>query len=224
MGLSLLQIIGRLAMAALAAGLIGLERETAQKSAGLRTHVLVGVGAAIFTIVSIIGFEGGDDARVAAQVVTGIGFLGAGAIFREGATVKGLTTAAGLWAVAALGVAAGTGRFALALIGSILILAVLFALRGADEAVGRRTRKARDQVEVRLTDTGKLEALLKYVRRIDPDASQLSFKRTADRHGTLTLSCDPDRVEMVTEMLAAHKVVEQVEVLSPLYWTRKRNT
>ena len=109
----------RLAMAALLGGAIGLERELDEKAAGLRTHMLVAAGSALFTIVSAYGFHdflvhGGtqvrlDPTRIAAQIVTGIGFLGAGVIFRQGFTVRGLTTAASLWIVAAVGMAAGAG-------------------------------------------------------------------------------------------------------------------
>ena len=107
----------RLVVAALLGGAIGLERELDEKAAGLRTHILVAAGSALFTIVSAYGFHdflanGGnvvrlDPTRIAAQIVTGIGFLGAGVIFRQGFTVRRLTTAASLWIVAAIGMAAG---------------------------------------------------------------------------------------------------------------------
>lgn len=109
----------RLAIAAALGGAIGLERELDEKAAGLRTHILVSVGAALFTLVSAYGFRdflvhGGslvraDPSRIAAQIVTGIGFLGAGVIFRQGLTIRGLTTAASLWLVAAIGMASGVG-------------------------------------------------------------------------------------------------------------------
>ncbi len=107
----------RLLVAAGLGGVIGLERELDEKAAGLRTHMLVSVGAALFTLVGAYGFsdffDGNtvsfDPSRVAAQIVTGIGFLGAGVIFRQGFTVRGLTTAASLWLVGAIGMAAGAG-------------------------------------------------------------------------------------------------------------------
>ena len=107
----------RLAVAALLGGVIGLERELDEKAAGLRTHMLVSVGSALFTLVSAYGFReflnhghvSFDPSRIAAQIVTGIGFLGAGVIFRQGFTIRGLTTAASLWLVAAVGLAAGAG-------------------------------------------------------------------------------------------------------------------
>jgi putative Mg2+ transporter-C (MgtC) family protein len=107
----------RVVVAAALGGAIGLERELDEKAAGLRTHMLVSVGSALFTVVGAYGFReflggGGvsfDPSRVAAQIVTGIGFLGAGVIFRQGFTIRGLTTAASLWLVAAIGMAAGAG-------------------------------------------------------------------------------------------------------------------
>jgi putative Mg2+ transporter-C (MgtC) family protein len=114
----------RVAIAAALGGAIGLERELDEKAAGLRTHILVSVGSALFTLVSAYGFSGIlehsgsqvlvrlDPSRIAAQIVTGIGFLGAGVIFRQGFTIRGLTTAASLWLVAAIGMAAGAGYWA----------------------------------------------------------------------------------------------------------------
>src|SRR6266516_1269438 len=104
----------RVVVAAALGGAIGLERELDEKAAGLRTHVLVSLGAALFTLVGAYGFSefprtSLDPSRIAAQVVTGIGFLGAGVIFRQGFTIRGLTTAASLWLVAAVGLAAGAG-------------------------------------------------------------------------------------------------------------------
>jgi putative Mg2+ transporter-C (MgtC) family protein len=122
-------VFGRLLLAAICSGLIGYERESSRKAAWLRTHVLVGVGAAVITIV---GFPESDSSRVEAQIVTGVGFLGAGAIFREGTHVSGLTTAAGLWVVAALGMAAGTGSYWVAIIGTAVARGTLYGLRAID--------------------------------------------------------------------------------------------
>jgi putative Mg2+ transporter-C (MgtC) family protein len=111
--------------------MIGLERELREREAGLRTHLLVAVGAALFTIVGAYGFGGTrtDPTRIAAQVVTGIGFLGAGAIIRQGFSIRGLTTAATLWVVAAVGLAAGAGYYSAAVISTGLVLLALWPLR-----------------------------------------------------------------------------------------------
>jgi putative Mg2+ transporter-C (MgtC) family protein len=116
----------------LAAGLgaaIGLEREYRQKPAGLRTNILIALGSALFTILSsLMGHEAGTADRISAQIVTGIGFLGGGAILRSGKAVRGMTTAATIWVNAAIGMAAGAGHFMLATITAALTLAVLALL------------------------------------------------------------------------------------------------
>lgn len=124
------EIVLRLAVSCLLSGLIGFERECLERPAGLRTHILVGVGSTLLMIVSIYGFIGYDSvnkdpARIAAQVVSGIGFLGAGTILREGLTVRGLTTAASLWVVAGIGLAIGCGQFFAAIAGTVLVLLTL---------------------------------------------------------------------------------------------------
>jgi len=215
-------MLGRLALAAVCSGLIGYERETAQKAAGLRTHTLVGVGAAIFTIASIISFDGPDESRVAAQIVTGIGFLGAGAIFREGALVSGLTTAAGLWVVASIGMAAGSGTYWLAIIGVSVTLATLYGLRTVDSAIRRRKSAVRSRLEVHVGDSAKIEGLLKFIHRIDPRAEQLDFKRLDGSEGVLVVSCEESEVAMMSELLSSHRTVKKVQELSPLYWTHRR--
>jgi putative Mg2+ transporter-C (MgtC) family protein len=207
-----------LALAAVCSGLIGYEREAARKAAGLRTFTLVGVGAAVFSIVSIVGFEGPDQSRIAAQIVTGVGFLGAGAIFRDGAFVSGLTTAAGLWVVASIGMAAGSGSYLLAVIGTAVTMAALYGLRAIDAAVYRRKVKSRARLEVEIVDLDKLESLLKFIRRVDPDAEQLDFKRTGENSGMLVLDCRLDDVAMLSEMLASHRTVFKVEEVPPRYW------
>lgn len=143
----------RLAVAALLGGAIGLERELDEKSAGLRTHILVSVGSALFTVVSAYGFRefltsGGsairaDPGRIAAQIVTGIGFIGAGVIFRQGFTVRGLTTAASLWLVAAIGMAAGAGFWSGAVIATAAGLLSLRPLEWVKDRLLPRRRAGR---------------------------------------------------------------------------------
>jgi len=125
------EMILRLLLATALGAVIGYQRERAKKSAGLRTHVLICVGAALFTITSIYGFGAGDDtARVAAGVVAGVGFLGAGAIIRGGeGIVAGLTTAATIWAVAGIGLAAGAGLYLASAVATAIVLVVLLIPR-----------------------------------------------------------------------------------------------
>ncbi len=117
----------RLLMAAALGAVIGYQRERAQKPAGLRTHILICLGSALFTVVSIYGFsQMADPSRVAAAVVVGIGFVGAGAIIRSGeGYLSGLTTAASIWAVAAIGLATGAGLYVVSAVATILILIAL---------------------------------------------------------------------------------------------------
>lgn len=137
----------RLLAAAALSGAIGLEREMRERAAGLRTHMLVGVGAALFTLVSAYAWDdfvfdrslgtSFDPTRIAAQVVTGIGFLGAGAILRQGLSVRGLTTAAGLWVVAAIGMATAAGFWIAAVITTAIVLVGLGPFRWVEDAVNR---------------------------------------------------------------------------------------
>ena len=132
-------LIMRLALAAVLGAAIGLEREYRQKPAGLRTNILIALGAALFTTVSIqIGGPGASPDRIAAQVVTGIGFLGGGAILRAGHTVHGMTTAATIWVNAAVGMAAGAGQFATASEATGLTLVVLAVLPPVEAYFERR--------------------------------------------------------------------------------------
>mgnify|MGYP003421234594 FL=1 len=119
-----LDITLRLAVAMLLGGVIGFEREYRAKDAGFRTHFLVALGSALFCIVSQFGFgfELKDSSRVAAQVVSGIGFLGAGTIIFQKNVVRGLTTAAGLWVTAAIGLACGTGMYLPAVVTTLMVL------------------------------------------------------------------------------------------------------
>ncbi len=128
--MSLLDVVIRIILAAVLGGAIGLEREVREHAAGFRTHILVAVGACAFTVASAYGLEGTDfdPNRIAAQVVTGIGFLGAGAIIRYGVSVRGLTTAASLWTVAAVGLLAGKGLYSAALITTAIVIASLYLL------------------------------------------------------------------------------------------------
>jgi len=142
-----LEIVGRLALAALCGGLIGLERELRGYPAGIRTLALVTMGALLFTDVSQL--LGGDD-RVAAGIVTGVGFLGAGVIFREGYTVRGITTAATIWAAAAIGMAIGRELYIVAGLGTVLVFVVLEArpfTRRVDATIRRRTRELSEELE-----------------------------------------------------------------------------
>ena len=125
-----LEMVLRILLAIVLGGIIGFQRGKAEKPAGLRDIILICAGAALFTVVSIYGFGVADQARVAAGIVTGIGFLGAGAIIRrnEGG-VKGITTAATIWITAGIGMAAGSGMYIIASVTTLLVLAILLLPR-----------------------------------------------------------------------------------------------
>ena len=125
-------ILLRIIFSIILGSIIGFEREITNKSAGLRTQILVCLGSCIFTILSIYGFSTavslypiGDPSRVAAQIITGIGFIGAGTVLRQGLTVTGLTTASTLWIAAAIGMACGCGKLSIAVVSTILTIAIL---------------------------------------------------------------------------------------------------
>jgi putative Mg2+ transporter-C (MgtC) family protein len=125
-----LEAIGRLLLAAALGFAIGLEREAAGQSAGERTHALVSLGSAAFTILSTTAFPGSDMSRVAAGVVTGLGFLGAGTILKgSDIRIHGLTTAAGIWAVGAIGMAVGSGKYLLGIVAAVIAGAILLSER-----------------------------------------------------------------------------------------------
>ncbi len=126
-----LEMVLRILLAIALGGIIGFQRSKAEKPAGIRDLILICAGAAMFTLVSIYGFGEGDQTRVAAGIVTGIGFLGAGVILRrgEGGGVKGLTTASTIWITAGIGMAAGAGLYIIAPVATLMVLVVLLLPR-----------------------------------------------------------------------------------------------
>jgi putative Mg2+ transporter-C (MgtC) family protein len=146
-----LAIIGRLLLAGLLGGLIGLERELRGYPAGIRTIALVALGSCLFTDISRL--LGGDD-RVAAQIVTGIGFLGAGVIFREGLSVRGITTAATIWSAAAVGMAIGAELYIVGFGGAVVVFAILESrpfTRRIDDLIRQQTRELSPDLEEAIT-------------------------------------------------------------------------
>ena len=191
--LSWVEVVLRIVLAAALGGAIGLERELREREAGLRTHLLVSVGAALFTMVSAYAWtdwrfsnEEGvvfDPTRIAAQVVTGIGFLGAGAIIRQGLSVKGLTTAATLWVVAAIGMAAGVGYYWAALVTTALVLLSLWPLRILAFRLSARTRHEGGRLAVVLPAGTSAVSVLEAVENAGADVSSLEFDEEGDRRG-----------------------------------------
>lgn len=140
---NLLLCLIALVLCVILVGVVGIEREWRGRSAGLRTHLLVGVGSAVVMIISIYGFpaifgEKRDVARLAAQVITGVGFLGAGAIIHRNSGIKGLTTAGTIWVSMAIGIACGSFNFILATIGTLIIFVVLTAFKKVENKIGKK--------------------------------------------------------------------------------------
>ena len=198
----------RIALAGVLGGSIGLERELREREAGLRTHLLVAVGAALFTIAGAYGFDSAnvDPTRVAAQIVTGIGFLGAGAIIRQGFSVRGLTTAATLWVVGAVGLAAGAGYYSGAVITTAVVLFALWPLRVAAYNMLRRFRP----------EDGRL--LVELPAGTPPGGVIDEVVRTGVRISSITVGQDGDRrrleldVALPQSLTAPHLVARVADV------------
>ena len=181
----------RLALAAVLGGLIGVERELREREAGLRTHLLVALGSALFTIVGAYGFDAflntgasvvrADPTRIAAQIVTGIGFLGAGAIIRQGLSVRGLTTAATLWVVAAVGLAAGAGYYSVAVITTAIVLIALYPLRIIAFKILSRFRPEDGRLLVALPAGEPPGRIVDEVERLGARISSLDVTQEGDR-------------------------------------------
>jgi putative Mg2+ transporter-C (MgtC) family protein len=156
------ELAGRLGLAVALGGAIGLEREVSDQPAGLRTHISVALGAALFGVISTVGFNAFltmreasdyqiDVTRVASQVVVGIGFLGAGAIVKEGLSIRGLTTAASLWVTAAIGLAVGIGGYVMASLTTLALLVSLVGLRGPRRFIRSRIGRVSATIAIKLT-------------------------------------------------------------------------
>ena len=190
------ELVLRLLVAAVLGGLVGLERERLEWAAGMRTHALVSLGSALFMVVSIFGFSDIlneqhvilDPSRVAAQVASGIGFIGAGTIIFRREIVKGLTTAASIWAVAAVGLAVGGGMFLAAISATLLALALLVLARPVKQRLFPNRKEARRVRLVLRRDTSLAEL------RSEIEASEVPLERIVVRPGS---SAGEDDAELV---------------------------
>lgn len=200
MAISAEEVVARLLVASLLSGIIGLERESRHRAAGLRTHMLVSVGSALIMIISAYGFEGfplasRDPARLAAQVVSGIGFLGAGTIMREGVTIRGLTTAASLWVVAGIGLAIGAGCYLGALVTTVIVTVALLFLN----PVERFINPVRGEENISLKIAGRtidFEALERHLSALGISVKRADYRFLSGEDASLfhlTLVV-PDRV------------------------------
>jgi putative Mg2+ transporter-C (MgtC) family protein len=211
----------RVAVAAALGGAVGLERELREREAGFRTHMLVSVGSALFTLVSAYGFHeflvgGGnviraDPTRIAAQIVTGIGFLGAGAIIRQGFSVRGLTTAATLWVVAAIGMASGAGYYSAAVITTALVLISLWPLRILAFRTMRRFRPETERLLVQLPAGESPSPVIERLEALGGSLQSLEVGHEADRRTVLidvTLPPKADPPAIVADLSELEQVLE----------------
>jgi putative Mg2+ transporter-C (MgtC) family protein len=199
-----LELLARLLLAAVLGGAIGAERELNDQPAGLRTHMLLTIGACLFTLISAYGFgRGTDPSRIAAQIVTGIGFLGGGAIVRHGLTVKGVTTAASIWATASVGVAIGAGSYVLGTGGAVLVVGTLFGLRRADEVL-QRWGVSREEYLIEAVPGFDMERLAEIGRR----------EKVALRGMQLEEDDDATRITLVVKLPPGYRPARLLDALS----------
>ena len=212
---SLSELVLRLFGACLLGGAVGYQREITGHPAGMRTHILVCVGAALFTITSIAFGGTSDPSRIAASIVTGIGFLGAGAIIRQGSSVKGLTTAASLWSTAAIGMALGAGGklYVLAIVGTLIVFGVLSWV----EAFERRMCAAEVCRQLYITlrsREGDTAPIFNTLAMLKAEVLGVSSGATEDGRRTLTIRAKlPPQVgvERVNAALVGVPVVESID-------------
>lgn len=218
-------IVGRLALAALLGGAIGLEREYDGQDAGFRTHMLVVVGAALFGLVSVAGFQAYftddrnatnvtiDVTRIASYVAPGIGFIGGGAILKYGGRVSGITTAASLWSAAAVGLSAGVGFWVGAVATTVIVVFALEALEPLSKLAHRIGRRRRAQITVIMSDGGDLDQLVAELQRADAPIRKLRFGEGPDADSAVTVEFweDPGNADDVVRRLSEVEGVTSVK-------------
>lgn len=212
--LSWVEVLIRVGLAAVLGGAIGAEREFREREAGLRTHMLVSVGSALFTLVSAYAWsdfefstpEGivFDPTRIAAQIVSGIGFLGAGAIIRQGLSIRGLTTAATLWVVAAIGMASGAGYYSGAVITTVLVIVALGPVRILAGRLIVPLRPEEGMLAVELRPGARTTSIVEAVEGSGGRVRALEFQDEGDRR----------RVDVRVKMAEGREAAELVDALA----------
>ena len=182
------EIVARLLVATALSGAIGLQRSLSGQTAGMRTHIVVGVGAALFTLASAYAFNATTSSsdRTAAQVVSGIGFIGGGAILKERGSIRGLTTAAGVWTAAALGMTAAAGLFVMGCVGVAIVLVALVGLRYVELRFPRRSLQ-HWQVRCSVADHREVEGLRTALAPHCRDVTLISLQDDATSQVTFSI-------------------------------------
>jgi putative Mg2+ transporter-C (MgtC) family protein len=217
------ELVLRLAIATVLGGLVGLERERLERAAGLRTHALVSVSSALMMIVSAYGFAVAvppgqvvivDPSRLAAQVVTGIGFLGAGVIIFQKNRVRGLTTAASIWSVAGVGLAAGGGLFLAAGLGTLFILLIQAGLRPIERRFFLHDQEHR--LALRLASADAVEAVERVMATAEVGIRRLRLRSNHDGKEEFELDLDLDAAQhsAITALLATLRATDGVRIAS----------
>ncbi len=210
------QTAARIGLAALLGGLIGAERERTGKWAGLRTHMLIAVGSALLTDISVLvglryaqGYSNAwDPGRIAAQIVSGVGFIGAGTIIQSRGAVQGLTTAAGLWVASAIGIAVGAGFYAQAVITTVALLVILAGLRPL-EAFLRRDRQS---VVLRLSREQKLSRLLEVLEESGIKVENVSVSRDGEEvSATILIQGSREDVQKLVQLAGREEFAAREE-------------
>ncbi len=208
--MSIGEIALRLLIAALLGGMVGIERENKRKTAGLRTHVLVSLGSALVMITSkylfdqYSGITNIDPARLGAQVISGIGFLGAGTIIKQGVSVKGLTTAASLWTVACIGLATGSGFYIAAVMAAGIVYLTLVLLRKFEKVLANKTN-IYPEITVKLENKpGKLGEVASHIGKTGANITNVDIEEDEETyllvHFTLKLPKGVSRHEMIVHL------------------------
>jgi putative Mg2+ transporter-C (MgtC) family protein len=208
----------RLVLAAVLGAMIGAEREIHGHPAGIRTHMLVALGSGLFTVLSIHGFGQGpgvpiDPTRIAAQIVSGIGFLGAGAILKDGIVIRGLTTAASLWATAAVGMAAGAGEYVIGAVGAGIVLISLWPLNALAERLhGSATPEVQVRLQLDRVDlVGRVSSILLENKL---EIGSISTQRLSKNSYQADLMVRAKRSAGLTSALEALSGVEGIDIVS----------
>jgi putative Mg2+ transporter-C (MgtC) family protein len=215
----LLEVAAKIGLAALLAGIIGAEREWTGKWAGLRTHMLIAVGSAFLTHVSIYvgplfaeGSNAWDPGRIAAQIVSGIGFIGAGTIIQSRGAVHGLTTAAGLWVASAIGIAVGAGLYAESTLVSSVLFLILTGLRPVERWLLRGKRRT---LVLQLAPGRRTSGLMEFLEQEEVRVEDLSFSEGGDAVRLRFTGSNEEAIRLTRRLLREGLIVDGGETMSP---------
>ena len=216
-----LDLAFRIVIAAALGAAVGAEREIHNHPAGIRTHMLVALGSGLFTVLSIFGFGGVangnseliDPTRIAAQIVSGIGFLGAGAILKDGVVIRGLTTAASLWATAAVGMAAGAGEYVLAVVSAVVILVSLWPINALAERF-RGSNLPEVQVRMSLVHIEALGDISRALAAAKVEIGAIQTQRLGRESYRADLSIRGRSAATMASVLEVIEAIEGVDIIS----------